>query len=250
MINEIHTSCKNCIFAKYEGITQTGCEFNLIDKYKQNNIEVIEAYDHDKEFYIINNRKCIHARSVKWASRKKIYNLESKKKEVEKEIVIKYNNYILCSQKTSLYEIEQTLQSSNAQRLQPTTNIIIVPKDIELNVALLFNQLSQKRYVNWTIKHLIEESSLYGGIDIAERTLKSMHYTVIEAGKKFPSLDIMENLSNKVVNDFFQYAYIDGGDYKIYSGYVHNYYGGHFPTKLEEKLPEELECHTATHVFQ
>lgn len=65
-IHSIHTSCKSCVFAKYENITQIGCELDYINKYKNNNIEILEAYDESKEFYIINDKKCIGYREQKW----------------------------------------------------------------------------------------------------------------------------------------------------------------------------------------
>lgn len=46
------TSCKNCCFAIYENITQTGCELGRVDRFRSVN-KVVEAYDNDKEFYVI-----------------------------------------------------------------------------------------------------------------------------------------------------------------------------------------------------
>lgn len=65
-ISKIHTSCKNCVFSTYEGITQKGCSLNYISKYKEKNTEIIEAYDEEKEFYIINDKKCLGYRENKW----------------------------------------------------------------------------------------------------------------------------------------------------------------------------------------
>ena len=66
-INTIHTPCKNCVFALYEDKTQTGCGLNYISKYKEHdNVQILEAYDNEKEFYIINNKKCIGYREPKW----------------------------------------------------------------------------------------------------------------------------------------------------------------------------------------
>jgi len=48
----IRTNCKECVFAIYDGKTQVGCTHNRIEKFKPN---IIEAYDDDKEFYVINN---------------------------------------------------------------------------------------------------------------------------------------------------------------------------------------------------
>lgn len=44
--------CKNCFYAIYDDKTQVGCQFNRIDTFK-NQDRVIEAYDEDKEFYVV-----------------------------------------------------------------------------------------------------------------------------------------------------------------------------------------------------
>lgn len=58
-INPIHTCCKNCVFAKYDNKTQIGCELNFIEKYKNSGAVILEAYDEDLEFYLINTKKCL-----------------------------------------------------------------------------------------------------------------------------------------------------------------------------------------------
>lgn len=57
----IKTNCKNCAFAIYSINTQVGCEHNRLEKF--NNI--IEAYDDEKEFFII-NRLCNYYRDKNW----------------------------------------------------------------------------------------------------------------------------------------------------------------------------------------
>lgn len=58
------TSCKECVFAKYEDKTQIGCVADRIIKF-QNLNNVIEAYDDDKEFYVINGF-CNYYRTKQW----------------------------------------------------------------------------------------------------------------------------------------------------------------------------------------
>ena len=60
---KLQTSCKNCTFAIYDGITQTGCSANRIEKFDQS--DIIEAYDNEKEFYVI-NKFCNLYRSQSW----------------------------------------------------------------------------------------------------------------------------------------------------------------------------------------
>ena len=60
--NPVQTSCKECLFAKYDGITQTDC---LADRLKHFDGDIIEAYDEEKEFYVI-NRTCTFIRPKSW----------------------------------------------------------------------------------------------------------------------------------------------------------------------------------------
>lgn len=56
------TSCKECIFAIYENDTQTGCTANKIEQYKD---KIIEAYDEDREFFVVNGI-CTLKRPLTW----------------------------------------------------------------------------------------------------------------------------------------------------------------------------------------
>ena len=47
----LYTSCKDCKFAIYNEATQTGCQADQIERFGEENI--VEAYDKDKEFYVI-----------------------------------------------------------------------------------------------------------------------------------------------------------------------------------------------------
>lgn len=50
--NNYETACKECLFAIYDGKTQTGCTLGRIEKF-QDLEQVIDAYDDSKEFYVI-----------------------------------------------------------------------------------------------------------------------------------------------------------------------------------------------------
>ena len=39
------TSCKDCVFADYEGVTQTGCSRGKLDIFKDRKIPIVEAED-------------------------------------------------------------------------------------------------------------------------------------------------------------------------------------------------------------
>lgn len=59
---QVQTSCKECVFALYEGKTQTACLANRLKHFEG---AVVEAYDDDKEFYVI-NRACTFFRPSHW----------------------------------------------------------------------------------------------------------------------------------------------------------------------------------------
>lgn len=58
-MQEIHTSCRDCVFAQYREKTQTGCELGRIDAYRALEPDsVIECYDDNQEFYVVDGRYC------------------------------------------------------------------------------------------------------------------------------------------------------------------------------------------------
>lgn len=89
-ISAIHTPCKKCAFAIYENKTQTGCYLGYLDKYKNKNVEILEVYDEEKEFCVINEKKCLGYRENSWFDKRNLSDLsldEKAKKLME-------NNYL------------------------------------------------------------------------------------------------------------------------------------------------------------
>jgi hypothetical protein len=62
--NNYETACKECLFAMYDGKTQTGCTLGRIEKF-QDLGKVIDAYDDEKEFYVIEG-VCNAVRQPSW----------------------------------------------------------------------------------------------------------------------------------------------------------------------------------------
>lgn len=88
------TSCKDCIFAIYDDKTQIGCEDDRINKFKDS---VIEAYDDDKEFYVIDRICNLH--------RKKTWNNGQKSiTKAKNESALTFDLLIDCENINSNYE--------------------------------------------------------------------------------------------------------------------------------------------------
>lgn len=71
-IKSIHTPCKKCVFAEYNGQTQIDCELDYISKYRNKGIQILEVYDEEKEFYVINDKKCLGYRTNIWLEKNNI----------------------------------------------------------------------------------------------------------------------------------------------------------------------------------
>ncbi|NCA30639.1 MAG: hypothetical protein EBS93_07975, partial [Chitinophagia bacterium] len=119
-INKIHTPCKDCVFAKYQDNTQIGCELDYISKYKSKNIEILEAYDNNKEFYIINGKKCIGYRENKWFDQfdLKDNSIEDKIKKFHELNSLDYL-LVIDLKKINLEELEDILGQINTLEIKP-----------------------------------------------------------------------------------------------------------------------------------
>lgn len=90
-LNKIKTVCRDCIFATYKEKTQIGCDLNRIYKYKKRGVQVIPAYDEQREFYIINGAFCNAYRGPQWKKQNTGQNLIE---VVKKEIKLAYSLFV------------------------------------------------------------------------------------------------------------------------------------------------------------
>ena len=163
-INIIHTPCKKCVFAKYNNNTQTDCHLGYISLYKNTNIEILEAYDEEKEFYIINNKKCIGYRENGWFEKRNLQDLSIE----EKVIKFKENNflhYMLCVNLENF--TEQTLLSFGSElsqlSIQPRKIIFIRYQnhDIKFSYDLIQKVLEEAKFKDkWRIQTMLIDKKI------------------------------------------------------------------------------------------
>lgn len=147
-ISKIHTSCKDCVFAIYEDKTQTDCSMGLIEKYKSHNTTIIEAYDEEKEFYILNNRKCIGFRKNSWFDKfGDSLTLDQKKDKVTEQFKIKYILFI----DLKLFDMDKLTQLFN-----DINQLVVKPSKI---ILVRYNY-TNKIFDYETIKDMLEKSNL------------------------------------------------------------------------------------------
>lgn len=93
----IRTSCKNCAFAIYDDNkkTQLSCVHDRIERFKPS---VSEAYDEDREFYVI-NRLCTYYRDEAWGYTSNDAEKVKKESALSFDVIIDCNN--LTDEKTA-----------------------------------------------------------------------------------------------------------------------------------------------------
>jgi hypothetical protein len=125
-INSVHTPCKNCVFAKYEDNTQIDCHLSYIEKYRNKNIEIVEAYDENKEFYIINNKKCIGYRENSWFEKRKLEHLSIEEK-IQKFQEKNFIHYLLVIdlKHIGLNNIDQLISELKKLSIKPRKIIFV-----------------------------------------------------------------------------------------------------------------------------
>mgnify|MGYP003109108494 FL=1 len=243
-LEQLHTSCRECIFSVKEGQTQVGCEFDRIDLYKENGSHVIEAYDEfDNEFFVINNRYCLYRRTEEWAEK---YSSSDIKSIVEKQVKPRYHAIVFSDKDNTLDELSSTLESLSAQYNPPSILTVCKSNDIDTHVMMSF----MSRYdgiFEWSVQQFLateEEVTVRQRIDFVLDRTKSKRfslYIVFDSGFVVPesfSLELQDTTLNKMI-PFAIAKPKEGFNGMIVSHILHKKHAGNcFGIHLEDKVKE------------
>lgn len=132
-IDIIHTPCRKCVFAQYKNNTQTGCALNYIQAYKNiDGIEILEVYDDEKEFFVVNKKKCIGYREESWF--KKFDNANTLQDKIKIYNDHNHIDYLLTINLNNLSrkDIEILFNQINRLSIKPSQLILVrYPKRLE-----------------------------------------------------------------------------------------------------------------------
>lgn len=239
-INKVHTSCKNCVFAEWEDVTQVGCSTGMLDRLEENGVEIIGVYDHEKEFWVINNRKCPYFREQSWADQVD-GDLVSK---VEKETKLPYQLIITASNKFE--ELEQTIQSVLDQKLQPVHVTVIKPKGNDIKPHKVSNLISGHDFA-WRVQNVLNplDNEKFRSIEQVLKFTAKPFFGVFNAGYTIPS-NLFQTLSEKVIKDSYQFSMVEpdeNGNGWIMAKPVYIYWKFHGdPNKNMIENIQDFEC--------
>lgn len=201
-VNSIHTPCKNCVFAQYEHKTQIGCHLDYINKYRSKNIEVLEAYDNDKEFYIINDKKCIGYRENSWFEKRNLSNLSLEEK-IQRFKDNNYLHYLLIinlSKFNNTESLNQLSQQIKALNIKPRKTILIRYQNNKNHPLPLIQNLinSSDLVCEWRIQTMLEDKD-YDSILYEAINLNKKHRFILSINGLPENLENIVNRANTIV---------------------------------------------------
>lgn len=226
-ISDIHTSCKNCVFATYNESTQTGCGLNYIDVYKKLNIQILEVYDYDKEFYVINDKKCIGYRELKWLDNNNMGHDVDMETKVSKFRSLNKIDYIaiIDTKKIKISDLEQIIDSFKTSQILPKKIYLIRYANIP---DMKFNDLKivlDKIECPWKIYTCVDDSPFSYFMDNIIGNDKSARFVLSIIENNNDSIAVVEK-ANKIVHEELGNFIILGNKDKtsiIFSGTVYKY---------------------------
>lgn len=202
-ISTIHTPCKSCVFAKYDNKTQTDCYLDYINIYQNNNIEILEAYDNEKEFFIINDKKCIGYRENKWFDKRGMTN-SSLDEKIAKYNETNYAHYlaVIDLKNMNLSQLNEIITDLALCSIKPQKIIIIRYKnDNKIFGYKTIESLLKTSNIGcqWRIQTMLEDSMDHNYIlnDIIKNNLNCRFVlSITDTGGKVN--DIIEYANTKV----------------------------------------------------
>lgn len=229
-IQAVHTPCKQCVFATYHNITQIGCALNYIDKYRSNSIDILEAYDEDKEFYVVNGKKCIGYRENKWFEQ-----LGMADSSIEDKVA-KYNesNHVYYTTIINLQVLSHDQLDSLCQQLtlcsiKPKKLILIRYRDDKLSFSYESIENILKKYnisCVWRIQTMLDNTIIYeNAVHNIVQHDRGSRFVLSLNGYSEDLIKIVETVNDKVYKELD--SFILGGNKDksamIYSTSVYRY---------------------------
>lgn len=119
VIAEINTPCKYCAFGLWVDKTQVGCVAERLKQFKDANVELVECFDDEAEFFVINGRNCNYFRNVNTLGDFDVMELL---KQVKEETTIKCDLILMAN---DLAKLENSIGAVKSWTVKPNTLILL-----------------------------------------------------------------------------------------------------------------------------
>jgi hypothetical protein len=176
------TSCKNCVFAKFENNKQVDCAAGVFDIFKGKR-EFIQ--EEDKSFFTLEDFACRYIRPNFWGAN---LSEEERLQKLQQETMIDLSAAIIVSEnyKEKLQEtIEQVLKQTLSFKELVFINSFNNRDDFK-DILKIIEDAQIK--IKWSIKQIVDkEIEDKYGIDLAFRSCNSLFIAQIICGENIPN---------------------------------------------------------------
>jgi hypothetical protein len=229
----IRTPCKNCVFAEYEKLTQTGCKMKQLDIYQAQG-KVVEVYDNDLEFYLIDGACCPYLRGPDWLSTLKPGS--DLKEAVIEECKTQYHAIIIAND--DLEDIRTTVENIATQTIKPKHITVVKKTETNIRPRRIVDILKPIN-IPWRLENVTDPSfDDTQSVEMVLTVFKFPFYLLIRAGDTIP-VDTVSIIDSKIKNELLQFGMIEPSETKKFTfvaGLVHEYLGGNKDVNLRDKI--------------
>lgn len=245
------TPCAECIFAKYDGKTQTGCGFGRLDKFKERNVEIIPAFDLEgREFFVVKSF-CNALRGKAWGEQ---YKKEEHVDQVKKEYELRLHYIIIVGGDrgegfvvddeyidNQMNELDKTAWSVFNQSTPAATAIIVNNSRVpQFDIYHKAHEVFDKTHVKFYILDMGGKSDDYDCIDAAFPNVGNGYYVVFKAGHE-ADLSFGDKFNRLINEELYHAPYMlgyDGINGTVVQASMHRYLRGNLEVPLEQKIRE------------
>ena len=237
----IDTVCRDCLFAKYNGPVQIGCEVNKLDIFREQNIEIEEVQDAEGglEYFYLHDKLCNSFRTPDWIEKINKNFKVDKFEALKREQTLSYA-YIIYDDGGSFDDLAARIKELAALSIKPRFVGIVLQ-----NLAIDCYQISklietELSGIKYKITTLLDENKT-SGIDILVDNNSNRFVGYFKSGFTSP---VLESFLNKISTDIYTYqkflGYVEYKDYTFTLTAIHSYFQGyHFGKALKEKIIDQ-----------
>lgn len=221
------TTCKECIWAEYNGNKQTDCALGRLESYNKRGAEITLEKDDEKEYFLVHERICHALRRHDWAKNNEgadLVELVNKESEITVDALIYFGKH-------TTEELCDTLMSVCGQSLPFSSVRIIVDNQNESLVEeiLLLIQSEFGELKSWTVDHMAEKCGELQAMNLVVNKCNNFVFSFAQAGFCFEK-DFNRAVDN-YVKDCYQFFAICPRD-DFWNGFVvptaiFKYFDGH-----------------------
>ena len=241
---EISTSCKNCYFADYDCKTQTGCRLGRLEKYRNTSGNVVEAYDDDKEFYVIQNKICVYYRNHEFIEEMQLRNEDEILKRIKSELHAPYHLILFFREEDTIEDLSRCIENAASQYIKPQVFTVINKFNTQVEASKIMEITNHHGFNHWRIQNAANLEFEWDRdlIDLSYDSTKKhkfLFYSVFEASEGIP-INFSEEIHNSMYEDLEAFSCLtankNGNGLTVLRIAHEKYSGSSFGIKIEEKI--------------